>query len=160
MQRMAGFTKVENPLMAEMIKEFSELSEIQKEIELSEIKFEKLDATKKLVQIKKQLNGVGTFEPIEIYTTTNAKVSKILMDFLKNCQKACEKRGRDFIYSSDLAGASVLKRKDALAMFVRDKKAINQLNKPEILQIFRMLEEANLGTFDAKATTFKPAEKL
>jgi hypothetical protein len=161
MQRMAGYKAEIKPEFDPEYLHYKCQKNAEKTLLLTQtqnaIFAERLKA-EKLKQLLKEMKDSEAFEPIDT-AITKGEVNQLLMDFHKHCQKSCEKKNRAFVYSSDLAGCSLLKRKDALAMFERGKNASSQLNKPEILQIFRMLEELNLGIFDAKATTFQPSEK-
>lgn len=70
------------------------------------------------------------------------------------CKKACEKKEKTTIFSSDLAGASILKRKDFLEKYC-SKKA-KQLNKAEIHSCWQEMHNLGLGRFDKVSGTFEP----
>jgi hypothetical protein len=77
---------------------------------------------------------------------------------LEVCQKAAEKKAKSSVLSSDLAGASILKRKDFLLKY--GSKNSKQLNKAEIHSCWQEMDDLGLGDFDKKLGIFTPKKEI
>lgn len=91
-------------------------------------------------------------------TQVNDETIHLYSKMLDVCKKACEKKSKNSVFSSDLAGASILKRKDFLEKYC-NKKA-KQMNKAEIHSCWQEMHDLGLGNFDKKLGTFEPKTEI